>query len=117
MALTFAIAALAACGVLLVLRALLESLLLPLPQKDVFHVIRLSGNAARVEHLVKGCLRLRSCGKMSGAMLFVDGGLDAEAQLAVHMLLQKQEAVALCARSQLADYLKWENETVGAGAD
>lgn len=117
MTLTFAVAALAACGVFLVLRAILESFLLPLPHEAVFHVVLLAGSVAQAEHRVKTCLWLRRSGEMSGTLLFVDGGLDADAQLAVHTLLRKERAAVLCAQSQLADYLKWEKETIGAGAD
>lgn len=115
MALTVVIAALAACGVLLVLRTLLEALALPLPQKDVFHVVRLDG--ANAEHRVRVCLWLRARGCMNGTLIFTDGGLDARAQIAVHTLLRKQTGAVLCAPSQVTDYLKWEKETLGARAD
>ncbi len=115
MALTILIAALAACGLFLIAGAFLEALL-PLPERAVY-IVYLKGDAASAQQKVRACLRLRKRWGMKCRLLLVDCGLDAEAQTAVGMLLRRETDAALCAQSQVTEYLETESWELGAGAD
>lgn len=117
MVLSLLIGALSVCGLFLILWTLFDALLMPPSQVDSFHIYRLRGDVSAVEQLVKACLRLREHRGMRGSLLFVDDGLDAEAQIAVAMLLRGQSEAYLCAKSQIGDFLQWERENFGAGTD
>lgn len=117
MVLSLLIGALSVCGLFLILWTLYDALLIPPSEEDAFHVFRLRGNASAAQQLVKACLRLRQHRGMRGILLFVDDGLDAEAQIAVSLLLRGQTGAHLCAKSQIGDFLQWERENVGAGTD
>lgn len=110
MVLTILVAVLAACGVFLVLWALTEALLRPLPQ-GICHVVPLSGDAAAVEQTLRLCLRT-----LRGRIVFVDIDMDAEAQMTAEHLLRREPAAALCSPVQVSEFLRWEN-TLGARAD
>jgi hypothetical protein len=101
---------LALCAVILVLWAMGEALSVSLPG-DALHVIPLRGKASLAEQRVRSCLRC-----LRGRIVFVDTGLETEAQLCVQLLLEKREGVFLCGADQLTDYLEWET-TLGARAD
>lgn len=117
MVLSLLIGALSVCGLFLILWTLFDALLMPPSEEDSFHIYRLRGDASAVQQLVKACLRVREHRGMRGSLLFVDDGLDAEAQIAVAMLLRGQTGAYLCAKSQIGDFLQWERENVGAGTD
>ncbi len=110
MVLTILVAGLAVCGVFLVLWALTEAVLRPLPQ-EIYHVVPLSGSAASVEQTLRLCLRT-----LRGRILFVDMGLDAEAQMTAEHLLRNAPAACLCSPVQVSEFLRWEN-ALGARAD
>ena len=110
MVLTILVAGLAACGVCLVLWALSEAILRPLPQ-EICHVVPLSGDAASVEQTLRLCLRT-----LRGRIVFVDMDMDAEAQMTAEHLLRNEPAAALCSMTQVSEYLRWEN-ALGARAD
>ena len=110
MLLTILLAGLAVCGVFLVLWALVQTIVHPLPL-GVYHVVPLSGNAPTVEQTVRLCLRT-----LRGRIVFVDIAMDAEAQMTVACLLRNESAACLCAPMQVSEYLRWEN-TLGARAD
>ncbi len=101
---------LALSAVILVLWAVGESLSVSTPG-DALHIVPLRGGAASVEQRVRACLR-----GLRGRIVFVDKGMEPEAQLCVQLLLEKREGVFLCASEQLTDYLEWET-TLGARAD
>lgn len=101
---------LALCGVVLVLWAVGEALSVSAPG-DALHIIPLRGGTAAVEQKVRSCL---SC--LRGRIVFVDLGMEPEAQSCVQLLLEKREGVFLADAEQLTDYLEWET-TLGARAD
>ena len=117
MVLSLLIGALSVCGLFLILWTLFDTLLMPPSEEDSFHIYRLRGDASAAQQLVKSCLRVREHRGMRGSLLFVDDGLDAEAQIAVGMLLRGQTGAHLCAKSQIVDFLQWERENFGAGTD
>lgn len=117
MVLTLIICALAACGVLLIACSLADALRLPVAREDSFFVLRLEGEPARVQQSVRACLRLRERHGLGGTLIFVDGGLDAEGQMAAQLALKRQTGAYLCDQSQISELIRWEKETVGAGAD
>ncbi len=110
MVLTILVAGLAVCGVFLVLWALTEAVLRPLPQ-GICHVVPLSGDAASVEQTLRICLRT-----LRGRIVFVDMDLDAEAQMTAEHLLRNAPAACLCGQAQVSEFLRWEN-ALGARAD
>ncbi len=112
--LTFLIALLAACGVLFLLHALYRACLLPLPQ-GMIHIVPLCGDAAKVERTVRSARCL--CSESSGMLLFVDEGIDAQAQEAVALLLRNDENAALCAREQAEQYIRTGKLGIGTGTD
>ena len=101
---------LALSAVILVLWATGEALSVSIPG-DALHIVPLQGGVASVEQRVRACLR-----GLRGRIVFVDHGMESEAQLCVQLLLEKREGVTLCAREQLTDYLEWET-TLGARTD
>ena len=115
MLLKMTIAAFAACGLLLVLRALIEAILLPLPDGDALHVYYLRGGSAEAEHAIRACLHLREHRGMRGTLVFADDGLTPEAQAAAELLLRGAPDTALCSKAQVIDYLRRENDGIGAG--
>lgn len=114
---TVVIAALAACGVFLIAWLLADALRFPLPERDACYVVHLHGSTAQTEQTIKSCLRLRECGGLRGKLIFVDGGLDTESQMAAELLLRRKPAAVLCAPSQITEMIHWENDEIGAGAD
>lgn len=115
MLLKVTIAAFAACGLLMVLQALLEALMLPPSGEDAIHVYYIRGGCAEAEHTIRACLRLREHRGMRGMLLFADDGLTPEAQRAAKLLLRGAQDAALCARTQVIDYIRRENDGIGAG--
>lgn len=111
------IAAFAACGLLLVLRALFEAFLLPLSGNDAIHVYYLRGDSAEAEHTIRACLHLRERRGMRGTLIFADDGLTPEAQTAAELLLRRAPDAALCSKAQALDYIRRENDGIGAGTD
>ena len=101
---------LALCAVILVLWAVGETLAVSVPG-DALHIVPLRGDAAWVEQRVRACLRC-----LRGRIVFVDIGMEPEAQLCAQLLLEKREGVCLCAPEELTDYLEWET-TLGARTD
>ena len=110
MVLTILMAGLAACGVFLVLWALVQTIVRPLPL-GVYHVVPLAGNAPTVEQTMRLCLRT-----LRGRIVFVDIAMDAEAQIVAACLLRNESAAVVCAPSQVSEFLRWEN-ALGARAD
>lgn len=117
MVLTILIAALAVCGVLLILRTVLEAVIFPVPRENSILIVPLSGNAAQCQQTIRGCLRLRSRRGIGERLILVDQGLDPEAQIAAGILLRREDDVVLCAASQVPEMIRWENEELGAGTD
>ncbi len=101
---------LALCAVILVLWAVGEALSVSSPG-DALHFVPLRGGSATVEQKVRACLRC-----LRGRIVFVDLGMEPEAQLCVQFLVEKREGVFLSTSEQLTDYLEWET-TLGARAD
>lgn len=106
MLITWLIGTFAACGVVWLFGLLLDVLLLPLPRNDALHVCFLRGDTAQAEHCCKVCLR-RWRGRV---VCFVDDGLQPEARKAVLLLLRRRDAVYLCSRVQLAEYVLGEHK-------
>lgn len=117
MVLTFITAMLAALGLVLIFQWLMDALSYDMPRQDVFHVVYLSGDAAEVQQRIRCALRFRDRRVNGGFLIFVDGGLTAEGQVAAQLLLRREEAVGLCALSQVAEIMKQEKEKFGAGTD
>lgn len=111
------LAAFAACGLLLILRALLEAAVLPHSGIDAVHVYYLRGGSADAEHTIRGCLHLREQRGMRGMLIFADEGLTPEAQAAAELLLRNVPDAALCSSAQIIDYIRRENDGVGSGTD
>lgn len=117
MLLKIMLAALASCGLLMILRALLSAVLLPLSGRDAFHVYFIGGGAAEAEHTIRACLHLREHRGMRGMLIFADDGLTQEAQTAAELLLRRAPDTALCSTAQIFDYIRRENDGLGAGTD
>lgn len=98
------------CALGLVLCGLFETLFFAGPY-PVSHVIPLHGKASAVEDTVRRALH-----SLKGQLIFVDLGLDAEAQMTVELLLRGRSYAKLCAPEQVQQELRWENE-VGTGTD
>jgi len=109
------IAALAACGLLMILRALFEAFLLPVSGDEAIHIYYIRGDSAEAEHTVRACLHLREHRGMRGTLLFADDGLTPEAQTAAELLLRGAPDAALCSNAQIFDYIRRENDVIGAG--
>lgn len=114
-ALTILIAVLAGCGLLMILWAIAEALLTPIP-RDSLHIVNLRGRTAEVQQRMRTCLWLRERG-MRGRLLFVDRGMEPEAQIAAQMILHEHSDAALCHPAQICEYIETENEKLGTGAD
>ena len=71
--------------------------------KSCVHIVPLRGG--RTGAVIRAALRRRASGDLRGRLIFVDCGLDAEAQIEAQLLLRQQSAV-LCAPEQLVPYLK-----------
>lgn len=117
MFLTILIAALAACGLFLIFWTLTDAISYPIPRKNTVFVVRLEGNSSQVQQIIRACLRLREHRGYGELLIFTDGGIDTEAQLAAELMLRKHPEAVLCSQRQAADYIRWEKETVGAGTD
>lgn len=115
MALTILIAVLAGCGLLMILWAIAEAFLMPIP-RDCVHIISLCGRSAEVQQRIRSCLWLRERG-MRGRLLFVDRGMEPEAQIAAQMILREHPDAAVCHPSQIPEYIETENEELGTGTD
>lgn len=111
------IAAFAGCGLLMVLFALFEAVLLPLAGNEAYHVYYIRGGSAEAEHAIRACLHLREHRGMRGMLIFADDGLTPEAQTAAELLLRGRPDAALCSTAQVFDYIRRENDGIGAGAD
>ena len=116
MLLTFIIAALAACGLILILQALCRCLTFPFKDTELYHVVSLSGDAQLTEQKVKACLKRQRGGSMRGKLIFVDMGLSPEGQLAALLLLERESFALLCGPTQIQEYIGWEKENIGTGA-
>ncbi len=116
MVLTIIVTTLAVCGFLLIVLTLFDALLLP-QAEGAFYVVFLQGDAAKVEQTVRAALRLRHRQGLRAWLIFVDDGIDTEAQIAVELLLRRQNNALLCAQSQLAEIIRTENERIGTRAD
>lgn len=116
MILTICVAALAACGVFLVVWAVFEALLTPLPERTC-HVLYLQGPTAAVEQHIRTCLWLRERRGMRGTFYFVDCGLEPEARDAARLLLQGRQGAVLCSGAELLEHLEQENRDSGSGTD
>ena len=103
---TILIAALAACGVFLILWTIFEALLMPLPKDDTYLLVYLRGDAGRVEQHMRACDWLRERRGVRGRVLFVDDGLDAEARHAAERFVV-QELEAWSRRSLAARSPQW----------
>ncbi len=114
MLLTILIAALSVCGLFMVVWTILEALFMQIP-KESYHVFCLHGSDAQVEQQVRSCRWLRERRGLRGRLILVDCGISPEAQITVQLMLRNDETIQLCTSSQLADYIRWENETIGAG--
>ena len=110
---TILIAALAACGVLLILWTIFEALLMPLPKDDTYLLVYLRGDAGRVEQHMRACDWLRERRGVRGRVLFVDDGLDAEARHAAERFVAQESALYLCGRGE--EYTILESWKRGAG--
>lgn len=115
--LTILISSLAACGVFLIIRTLTDAVSYPIPRKNTVFIVRLEGNSSQVQQIIRACFRLREYRGYGEILIFTDGGIDAEAQLAAELMLRKHPEAVLCAPEQVVDYIRWEKETVGAGTD
>lgn len=116
MALTIVIAALAVCGVFFVAWALAEAWMLPMPC-DACHIFFLHGDDAQVEQQLRSSLWLRQRRGLRGRILFVDCGISPEAQMTAQLFLRQDDTIHLCAYAQMTDYIRWENHSIGTGAD
>lgn len=117
MVLSILIAAFAVCGVFLILWTILEAVIFPIPRKDTVLIVPVAGDASRTQQTIRGCLRLRNHRGVGERLIFVDQGLDQEAQIAAQMLLRREPYAVLCAASQVPEMIRWENEELGAGTD
>lgn len=114
MILTIFVGALAACGIIMILWAMMEALLMPIP-RDSCHIFYLHGTDAQVEQQVRSCRWLKERKGLNGKILLVDCGLSPQAQMTVQLMLEQDDTIQLCAQTQIADYLRMENGTIGAG--
>lgn len=96
------VGAMAALGLILLLWLGFAALLAPMP-KSCVHIVPLRGG--RTGAVIRAALRRRASGDLRGRLIFVDCGIDAEAQIEAQLLLRQQSAV-LCAPEQLVPYLK-----------
>lgn len=117
MLLKMILAAFAACGLFLVIWALMDAAFLPRSGNDSIHIYYIRGDSAQAEHTIRGCLRLREKRGMRGMLLFADVGLTPEAQTAAELLLRREPDAALCSTAQIFDYIGRENDGIGAGTD
>lgn len=106
MFLTILIAALAACGLFLIVWTLTDAISYPVPRKNTIFIVQLEGNASKVERTIAACFRLREHRGYGEILIFTDGGIDTEAQLAAELLLRNHPEAVLCAPSQVADYIR-----------
>ncbi len=116
MALTILIAALAVCGLFLIVWAMTDALFLRLPN-DSCHIFFLCGDDAQVEQQLRSCLWFRKQRGLRGKMIFVDCGISAQAQITAQLMLKNDDTTHICAFQQINDYIRWEKETIGTGAD
>lgn len=114
MVLTIVIGALAALAVLMIVISFLRSVH---PLQSVCHVICLDGDAAHTEQQIRSSLRRQRDGILIGKLIFVDMGMEPEAQIAAQILLTREKSALLCAPKQVAEYVIWEIENFGTGAD
>ena len=117
MILTIVLTTLATCGLLLILWSLTTALLLPKQPANALYVLPLRGDSAQAEQTIRAALRLRERTGLCARLVFVDDGLDAEAQTAAELLLRKMDDAVLCAALQLPEFIRTENDNLGAGAD
>lgn len=110
MIIRFFVILLGLCGLGLVLCGLFETLFSS-ELTQVYHVVPLKGNASVVENTVRKAL-----GSLKGQLLFIDCGIDAEAQMSVELLLRGRSYAKLCVPEQIQQELRWENE-FGTGTD
>lgn len=106
MFLTILIAALAACGLFLIVWTVMDAMTYPIPRKNTVFIVRLEGNASKVEQTIRACFRLREHRGYGEMLVFTDGGIDTEAQLAAELLLRNHPEAVLCAVNQAADYIR-----------
>lgn len=114
MFLSILVGALAALAVLMLLMAFLRSVR-TLP--SLCHLVYLQGDAADTEQLIRASFRRQRDGIYTGKLIFIDGGLEPEAQVTAQLLLTAEDAAVLCAPSQASEYVMWEIENFGTGTD
>lgn len=110
---TILIAALAACGVFLILWTVFEALLMPLPEDDTCLLVYLRGDSGQVEQHMRACDWLRERRGVRGRVLFVDDGLDAEARHIAERFVAQEPALHLCGSGE--EYTVLESWKRGAG--
>lgn len=104
--LTILIAALAACGLFLIIWTLMDALSYPIPRKNTVFIVRLEGDALKVQQTIGACFRLREHRGYGETLIFTDGGIDTEAQLAAELMLRDHPEAVLCAPNQAADFIR-----------
>ncbi len=112
---TFLLALLAALGLVSLSYWFLQALSYRLREEDIYHVVRLYGDAAETEQKVKSCLRLNEDRSLVGRWIFLDEGLSPEGQIAAQLLLRDREDGVLCSPEQMNEMINWEREKSGAG--
>lgn len=98
------------CGFGIVLCGLFETIFLSGPS-SVYHVIPLKGTAAEAENTVRKALH-----SLKGQLIFVDVGLEPEAQVTVALFLNGRSYAKLYSSEQIQQELRWEYE-FGTGTD
>ncbi|MBE6985530.1 MAG: hypothetical protein E7434_08010 [Ruminococcaceae bacterium] len=114
MALTILIAGLAVCGIFLVAWSLTEAFVIKIPLDSV-HIFYLHGSDADVEQQMRSCLWMKNRHGLRGRLLFVDCGISPQAQITAQLMLKADDNIHICAKEQVAQYIKGECETLGAG--
>lgn len=117
MILTIVLTTLATCGLLLILWTLTAAIFLPKQPANALYVLPLRGDASCTEQSIRAALRLRERAGLCARLIFVDDGLDAEAQIAAELLLRNMDDAVLCGATQLTEFIRTENDNLGAGAD
>lgn len=115
MLLTIVMAALAACGMLMILLTLKEAFL-PRPS-GACHLIYLKSGRPDPAAQVQACLWRRRCGSLTGTLIFVDRGLAPQEQAAIALLLRCAEGAVLCSPEQVAEHIKMGSNELGTGTD
>ncbi len=116
MILTILIAALAACGAFLILWAIFEAMLLPLPQEGVYCVVALKGDAAQVQRLLRAALWQRERRGFRGALVFLSDDLTPQQLCLAQNFLAYHGGARLCRAEELTQLVQGEKENSGTGS-